>query len=71
MRCWENVHRTVQAEVHIHTVLFREETRFPGYYMRADLPKINPEWLCFCNATRNPKTGEYTMRKVPIIDLEM
>lgn len=71
MRCWENVHRTVQAEVHIHTVLFREETRFPGYYMRADLPKINPDWLCFCNATRDPKTGEYTMRKVPIIDLEM
>lgn len=71
MRCWENVHRTVQAEVHIHTVLFREETRFPGYYMRADLPTINPDWLVFCNATRNPKTGEYTMRKVPVIDLEM
>jgi adenylylsulfate reductase subunit A len=72
MRCWENIHRTVQAEVHIHTVMFREETRFPGYYMRADLPKINNEdWKCFCNATRNPQTGEWTMRKVPVIELAL
>ncbi|MCK4746794.1 MAG: adenylyl-sulfate reductase subunit alpha, partial [Bacteroidales bacterium] len=30
MRCWENVHRLWQAESHMRTVLFREETRWPG-----------------------------------------
>jgi adenylylsulfate reductase subunit A len=32
MRCWENVHRMYQAEAHVRTILFREETRWPGYY---------------------------------------
>ncbi|WP_066634563.1 adenylyl-sulfate reductase subunit alpha [Desulfolucanica intricata] len=71
MRCWENIHRTWQAEVHIRTVLFREETRFPGYYFRADLPKIdNENWKCFCNCKYDPNTGEWSLRKVPIIELE-
>jgi adenylylsulfate reductase subunit A len=33
MRCWENVHRMYQAEAHVRTILFREETRWPGYYL--------------------------------------
>ena len=37
MRCWENVHRMWQAEAHVRTVLFRQETRWPGYYMRANI----------------------------------
>ena len=39
MRCWENVHRMWQAEAHVRTMLFREETRWPGYYFRADKPE--------------------------------
>ena len=39
MRCWENVHRMWQAEAHVRTMLFREETRWPGYYFRADKPQ--------------------------------
>jgi adenylylsulfate reductase subunit A len=33
MRCWENVQRMWQAEVHVRSILFREETRWPGYYL--------------------------------------
>ena len=66
MRCWENYHRMYQAEAHVRTVLFREETRWPGYYFRSDKPKMDPSWLCFVNCTMDPKTEEFTMKKVPI-----
>lgn len=66
MRCWENYHRMYQAEAHVRTVLFREETRWPGYYFRSDKPKMDPNWLCFVNCTMDPKTEEFTMKKVPI-----
>ena len=57
-RCWENVHRMWQAEVHVRTMLFREETRWPGYYFRADTPKMDEEnWKCFANCTY--KDGEW------------
>ncbi len=48
MRCWENVHRMWQAESHMRTVLFREETRWPGYYFRTDHPtmKVRLGGLC-------------------------
>ncbi|GAB6158845.1 adenylyl-sulfate reductase subunit alpha [Desulfotomaculum varum] len=69
MRCWENIHRTLQAESHIRTVLFREETRWPGYYFRADEPKLKEEWEVFCNCKYDAKTGEWEMIKRPIIRL--
>ena len=43
MRVWENVHRMWQAEAHVRTILFREETRWPGYYFRADTPEIKED----------------------------
>ena len=66
MRCWENYHRMFQAEAHVRTVLFREETRWPGYYFRSDKPKMDPSWLCFVNCTMDPKTEEWKLKKVPI-----
>ena len=49
MRCWENVQRMWQAEAHTRTILFREETRWPGYYCRADFPKMDEEnWHVLC-----------------------
>jgi adenylylsulfate reductase subunit A len=66
MRCWENYHRMYQAEAHVRTVLFREETRWPGYYFRSDKPKMDPSWLCFVNCTMDPKTEEWKLKKVPI-----
>lgn len=69
MRAWENIHRTLQAESHIRTVLFREETRWPGYYFRADEPKMKEDWEVFCNCKYDAATGEWEMIKRPIIRL--
>jgi len=67
MRCWENVHRMYQADAHVRSILFREETRWPGYYYRSDKPSIdNDNWLAFCNCTYDAKTGEWSMMKKPV-----
>ena len=67
MRCWENVHRMYQADAHMRSILFREETRWPGYYFRADKPNMdNKNWLAFCNCTYNKDTGEWQMIKRPV-----
>jgi adenylylsulfate reductase subunit A len=68
MRCWENIHRMWQAEAHVRTVLFREETRWPGYYFRADTPGLDQEkWLVFANCKYDPKTDAWQMLKRPIL----
>jgi adenylylsulfate reductase subunit A len=67
MRCWENVHRLYQADAHMRSILFREETRWPGYYFRSDKPKMdNDNWLAFCNCTYDKNSGEWTMKKRPV-----
>ncbi len=70
MRCWENVHRMYQAEAHVRTIMFREETRWPGYYFRADFPKLdNDNWLCFVNCIMDPETEEWEMIKRDILPM--
>lgn len=70
MRCWENIHRMWQAEAHVRSVLFREETRWPGYYFRADIPKMNDkDWKCFVNCKWDPKTGKWDVFKRDIIKI--
>jgi len=67
MRCWESVHRSYQGDAHMRSILFREETRWPGYYFRADKPKMdNDNWLAFCNCTFDKSTGDWTMMKKPV-----
>jgi adenylylsulfate reductase subunit A len=67
MRCWENVHRMYQADAHMRSILFREETRWPGYYFRADKPNMdNDNWLAFCNCVYKKDTGEWEMIKRPV-----
>jgi adenylylsulfate reductase subunit A len=62
MRAWENVHRMWQAEAHVRTVLFREETRWPGYYFRADKPAMDEEkWHVFANCKYDPQSGQWQM----------
>ena len=63
MRCWENIHRMWQAESHMRTILFREETRWPGYYFRTDFPEIKADWEVFTNCKWDPETGEWEMIK--------
>ena len=67
MRCWENVHRMWQAESHIRTVLFREETRWPGYYFRTDHPAMKAEWEVFANCRWDPQTGSWELMKREIL----
>jgi adenylylsulfate reductase subunit A len=68
MRCWENQHRMWQAEAHVRTVLFREETRWPGYYFRADKPQLDEEkWHVFANCRFDPKTNTWETMARPIL----
>jgi adenylylsulfate reductase subunit A len=66
MRAWECKHRAMQAETHIRTMLAREETRWPGYYFRADTPKMdNDKWLKFVNIKQNA-SGDMEIVERPI-----
>ncbi len=68
MRCWENTHRMWQAEAHVRTLLFRGETRWPGYYRRADAPKMDEaNWKVFANCRFDPQTNQWQMLKRPIM----
>jgi len=67
MRCWENIHRMWQAEAHVRTILFREETRWPGYYFRADLPSMKDDWKVFANCKWDPASGNWEMMKRDIL----
>jgi len=67
-RCWENTHRMYQAEAHVRTMLFREETRWPGYYFRADTPKMDEDnWHCFVNCTY--ADGDWKFEKKEVVKL--
>lgn len=61
MRVWENVHRMWQAEAHVRTILHRQETRWPGYYFRADTPTIDENWEKFVNLTYDAKEDKWNM----------
>ena len=70
LRVWENVHRMWIAESHIRHVMYREESRWPGYYFRADFPDMDEtNWKCFVNSVYDAKTDQWTMKKVPIVNL--
>ena len=65
MRAWENIHRMWQAEAHMRTILFREETRWPGYYFRSDTPTMQEDWLAFANC-KWTEAGGWEMFKRPV-----
>ena len=70
MRCWENIHRVWQAESHMRTLLYRKETRWPGYYFRSDFPALSEEeWKCFANCRWDPDSDKWEMMKRDIISL--
>ncbi len=71
MRCWENVHRTQIAEAHTRHKLFREETRWPGYYYRSDFRKMDEnKWgKVFANSVYDAEKDEFTMLTRPLIHL--
>jgi adenylylsulfate reductase subunit A len=70
LRAWENYHRIITAEAHMKHIQFREETRYPGFYYRMDHNYIDEEnWKCFVNSTYDKKTKQWSLKKVPHVDL--
>ena len=66
-RAWELHHRVLTAEAVIRHTLFRQETRWPGYYYRADHPKLDDaEWHVFTASQYDAKAGEWHMGKLPV-----
>jgi adenylylsulfate reductase subunit A len=67
MRAWELNHRVWTAEAVVRHTLFREETRWPGYYYRADHPKlVDPDWHVFTSSQYDATKNEWCMTKLPV-----
>ena len=67
MRAWELKHRALTSQCVTEHTLFREETRWPGYYYRGDYKKLDDDnWHCLTVSRRDPKTGKFSMEKVPV-----
>ena len=68
LRCWEVWDRFWCAQTHMQHLLYRQETRWPGYYYRGDYPELDEEnWKCFANSQYDPEQNEWTMSKKPYI----
>jgi adenylylsulfate reductase subunit A len=66
-RAWELHHRILTGEAVARHTLFRQETRWPGYYYRADHPKLDDdEWHVFTGSRYDARTGEWRMSKLPV-----
>jgi adenylylsulfate reductase subunit A len=66
-RAWELKHRLLASQSVAQHTLFREETRWPGYYYRGDHMKLDDEnWHCLTLSRRDPETGEWAMEKAPV-----
>ena len=70
LRAWENYHRILTAEAHMKHIQFREETRYPGFYYRADYNFIDDtNWKVFVNSTYDRNTHKWALKKVPYVQL--
>ncbi|HSB51559.1 MAG TPA: adenylyl-sulfate reductase subunit alpha [Dissulfurispiraceae bacterium] len=70
MRCWENYHRILSVEAHARHILFREESRYPGYYYRGDHLAINDkDWKCFVNSRYDADNNKWELKKVPYVQI--
>jgi adenylylsulfate reductase subunit A len=66
-RAWELKHRLLASQSVAQHTLFREETRWPGYYYRGDHMKLDDDnWHCLTLSRRDPETGEWAMEKAPV-----
>jgi len=66
MRAWEQYHRILSGEAHLRHILFREESRYPGYYYRSDHLSIDDsKWRVFTISQYNMKTNEWKFETEP------
>jgi adenylylsulfate reductase subunit A len=67
MRAWELQHRVLASVCVTQHTMFRTETRWPGYYYRADHPKLDDtDWHCFTLSRYDSESGEWEMEKAPV-----
>ena len=67
MRAWELKHRALTSQCVTEHTMFREETRWPGYYYRGDHMKLDDDnWHCLTVSRRDPETGKFSLEKVPV-----
>ena len=70
MRCWELIHRTWVGEAHMRHLLHRKETRWPGYYYRADYPNLDDEnWRVFVNSKYNAANNQWDVFTKPYLKI--
>jgi adenylylsulfate reductase, subunit A len=70
LRAWENYHRILTAEAHLQHILFRQESRYPGFYYRMDKNFVDEEnWHCFVNSIYDKTTQKWTCFKRKHVDL--
>ena len=66
LRCWENYHRLWTVRLHMQHINFRQESRYPGFYYRADFMGLDDsKWKCFVNSRYDVKKGETKIFKKP------
>jgi adenylylsulfate reductase, subunit A len=66
-RAWELQHRVITSECVVQHTLFRQETRWPGYYYRGDYMKLDDtNWHALTVSRRDPASGEWTLEKAPV-----
>jgi adenylylsulfate reductase subunit A len=70
LRCWELWHRTWVGEIHMRHMLYRKETRWPGYYYRADYPNLDDtNWRVFVNSRYHASDDTWELFTKPYINL--
>jgi adenylylsulfate reductase subunit A len=70
MRAWEQYHRILSGEAHLRHILFREESRYPGYYYRSDFLSIDDsKWKVFTISQYNKETNEWKFETEPYKEL--
>jgi adenylylsulfate reductase subunit A len=66
MRAWENYHRILSGEAHLRHILFREESRYPGYYYRSDFLSIDDsKWRVFTISQYDKNKNEWKFETEP------
>jgi len=66
-RAWELHHRVWTAEAVLRHTLYRQETRWPGYYYRGDYPRPDDgEWHVFTASQYDAQADEWRMSKLPV-----
>ena len=66
-RAWELNHRVWTSEAVLRHTLYRQETRWPGYYYRADHPRLDDvHWHVVTASRYDAQSGKWQLSKLPV-----